>query len=65
LFEALVIVPKLLVVPTAPVNVAVPVPVPNVKFLSVASAAFTVLEKVIVFAVVVNVGSAVNVTAPV
>jgi len=53
------------VVPTAPVNVAVPVPVPNVKFLSVASAAFTVLEKVIVFAVVVNVGSAVNVTAPV
>ncbi|NBV93296.1 MAG: hypothetical protein EBT29_02340 [Proteobacteria bacterium] len=59
------IVPKLKDVPTAPVNVAVPVPVPNVKSLSVASTAFTVLEKVIVFAVVVNVGLADNVTAPV
>ena len=53
-------------VPTAPVNVAVPVPVPNVKSLSVTSTALTVLEKVIVFAVVVNVGfNALNVTAPV
>ena len=63
--EALVIVPKLKFVPTAPVNVAVPVPDPNVKSLSVASAALTVLENVIVFDVVVNVGLAVNVTAPV
>jgi len=41
------------------------VPVANVKSLSVASTAFTVLEKVIALDVVVNVGLVLNVTAPV
>ncbi len=56
-------VPSELVPPTAPVNVTLPDPDPKVKLLVVESL-LTVLENVIVFDVVVNVGLVVNVTAP-
>ena len=62
----LVIVPKLVeTAPTAPVNVTVPVPDPNVRSLSVVSAALTVLEKVIVSDAAVKVVLVFKVTAPV
>ena len=59
----LVIVPKLFVVPTAPVNVTLPEPDPKVKSLSVVSIALTVLENRIAFDVVVSVVIAPSVAA--
>ena len=45
-------------------NVTLPVPDPKVKSLSVASTAFTVLEKLIALDVVVSVGLVDKLTAP-
>ena len=62
----LVIVPKapLVALPTAPVNVTLPEPVPKVSELAPEAALSTVLEKLIALEVVVSVVAAPSVTAP-